>query len=93
MCEGELNLNTMYKVKGKIEGNEIFKKSAVLDHRKDDGKAIVSSTSNSLDKTSDTSNITSRTIPNQDLKSADENYALKKSSKVDIIWGETRSLL
>ncbi|WP_180383839.1 hypothetical protein [Campylobacter vicugnae] len=53
----------------------------------------MSSTSNSLDKTSDASNITSKTTPNQDLKSADENYALKKSSKVDIIWGETRSLL
>ena len=69
--KGELNLKTMYKVKGKIENNEIFKKSAVLDHRKDGGKAIVSSTSNPLDKTSDASNITSKTIPNQDLKSAD----------------------
>ena len=69
--KGELNLKTMYKVKGKIEDNEIFKKSAVLDHRKDGGKAIVSSTSNPLDKTSDASNITSKTIPNQTIKQAE----------------------
>lgn len=69
--KGELNLKTMYKVKGKIEDNEIFKKSAVLDHRKDGGKAIVSSTSNPLDKTSDASNITSKTIPNQSIKEAE----------------------
>ncbi|MGI0406528.1 hypothetical protein ACRE1U_04380 [Helicobacter himalayensis] len=48
--DNELKLKTMYKEKGDLQNNKIFK-SPLQDH-KNGGKALVASTSNSLDKAS-----------------------------------------